>query len=332
MKISFIDLIRSATRQRDEKFRKKLYIFLVCLVISVIIWFTIKFSDEYDVVIQMPVTYSHLPKNKVLTSTSDTVLQVEIVEKGSNLFRLLYIDRVRPVTVSLRFLPLYLKGNSYHGVITPSLLINEIEREQNLLGKIVSVSPDSIYLTFETEKSRKLPVKAKLNLTYEKQYMRYGHVKFNPDSVTVKGPERIIEKLDSVSLGEIKLEKLDENYSGVKRFSSDSANQYLTITPNQVSYSVPVEKFTEAETEVPVNIINTNGLKIKIFPNRVKIFYTVALKDYARIEPGMISMVADLATVNLNEDGKISVKTESCPDFIRINKIEPDEVEFIIVK
>jgi len=283
-------------------------------------------------VIQMPVTYTHLPKHKVLTSTSDTVLQVEIVEKGSNLFRLLYVDGVKPITISLRFLPLYFKGGIYYGIITPSLLINEIEREQNLLGKIVSVSPDSIYLTFETEKSRKVPVKANLDLSFEKQYMRYGLVDFEPDSVLVKGPERIIEKLDSASLGQITLEKLDENFTGNMSFPTDSANQYLTFSPQQVTYSVPVEKFTEAETDVPVKIINANGLKIKTFPDRVKVYYTVALKDYPKVEPGMISIVADLTTVNLNEDDKIQVGVESYPEFIRINKIEPEEVEFIIVK
>lgn len=332
MKISFIDLIRSAARQRDEKFRQKLYIFLVCLVISIIIWFTIKLSDEYDMVIQMPVTYTHIPKNKVLTYASDTVLQVEIIDKGSNLFRLLFVDGIQPVKISLRFLPLYLQGNSYHGTITPSLLINEIEREQNLLGKIVSVSPDSIYLSFEPEKSRKVPVKAKLDLSFEKQYMRSGPVDFEPDSVTVKGPEHIIEKLDSASLGKITLEKLNENFSGEIRFPADSANQFLSFSPPLINYYVPVEKFTEAETEVQVKIVNANGLKIKTFPDRVKVYYTVTLKDYPKVEPGMISIVADLNTVNLDEDDKIQVGVESNPDYIRINKIEPEEVEFIIVK
>ncbi len=72
--------------------------FLVCLVISVIIWFTIKLSDEYDTVIQIPVTYTHIPKNKVLTYASDTVLQVEILEKGSDILRMIYLQEISPTT------------------------------------------------------------------------------------------------------------------------------------------------------------------------------------------------------------------------------------------
>jgi hypothetical protein len=332
LKINFIDFIRSAFVKKDEKFRQKLSIFLVCLIISVIIWFTIKLSGEYDTVIQMPVTFTHMPKNKVMTFVSDTVLQVEIYEKGSNLLRMLYLEEISPVTVSLRFLPLYPKGGIYHGLITPSLLINEIEREQNLLGKIISVSPDTIYLSFEPEKSRKVPVKANFDLTFDKQFKKYGEVEFTPDCVMVKGPENVINSLDSASLGNISVELLSENYSSAKFFPKDSMNQNLTFYPPEVSFSIPVEKFTEAETEIPINIINSGGLKAKTFPDRARIVYTVALKDYPLVEPGMITAVADLSTVNLSQDDRVKVRLESYPSFIRINKIEPEKVEFIIIK
>jgi len=332
LKLSFIDLVRSFFGKKDEKFRQRLSIFLVCLVISVIIWFTIKLSDEYDTVIKIPVTFTQIPKNKVLTFASDTVLQVEILEKGSNLLRMLYLQEITPAAISLRFLPVYPKGDVYQGIISPSLLINEIEREQNLLGKIISISPDTIYLSFETEKTRKVPVKASFDLTFEKQFMRYGPAVFSPDCVTIKGPEKKINYLDSASLGVIKLDQLNQNFTGEKSFSRDTTSQNLSFYPDKVSFSIPIEKFTEAETEVPVKIINTNGLKVKTFPDKVMVFYTVALKDYPKVEPGMIFAIADISKVNLAEEDKIKVSLDSYPSFIRINKIEPEKVEFIIVK
>ena len=325
-------MIRSAFVKRDEKFRQKLSIFSVCLVISIIIWFTIKLSDEYDTVVEIPVTFTHLPKSKVLTFVSDSVLQVEIIEKGSNLVRMLYVEEIEPVTISLRFLPVYPKNGIYYGMITPSLLINEIEREKNLLGKIVSISPDTIYLTFEKEKSRKLPVKANLDLNFEKQFMRYGSVEFTPDCVTVKGPHEMVDGLDSLSLGSIKLDHLDQNYTGEIDFPKDSTNQFLTFYPDEVTYTVPVEKYTEAAIDVPVKIINTNSLRIKTFPDKVKVLYTVALKDYPKVEPGMIAAVADFSQVNIAEEGIVKITIESLPSYVRINKLEPEKVEFIIIK
>ena len=332
MRISFIDLIRSAFGTRDEKFRHKLSIFLICLVISIIIWFTIKLSDEYDAVIQIPLTFTNIPKNKVLTYVSDSALQVEILDRGSNLIRMIYVEEIDPVSISLRFMPIYLKAGVYQGMITTSMLINEIEREKNLPGKIVSISPDTIYLSFETEKSKKVPVKADFDLTFEKQFMRYGAVDFTPDCVIVKGPQFLIDALDSASLGEIAVDQLSQNYSGEKYFPKDSINRMLSFNPDVVSFSIPVEKFTEAEADIPVKLINSENLNVKIFPDKVKVLYTIALKDYQKVEPGMIVAHADLSSINLSEDGKIKVGLESYPSYIRINKLVPEKVEFIIIK
>ncbi|MCU0371588.1 MAG: hypothetical protein MUC31_09260, partial [Bacteroidales bacterium] len=160
----------------------------------------------------------------------------------------------------------------------------------------------------------------------------HGPISFSPDCETVKGPERIIDRLDSVSLGMIRLDQLNQNYTGNKSFPEDSSNVNLTFSPSTITYSLPVEKFTEAETVVPVKIMNTGGLKVKIFPDKVKIYYTVTLKDYPRAEPEMIHAVADFSPVSLTGDDKIKVSLESYPSFIRINKIEPEKVEFIIIK
>jgi hypothetical protein len=245
---------------------------------------------------------------------------------------MIYLKDAGPITVSLRFLPLARKNGVYQGVITPYLLINEIEREQNLLGKIISISPDSIYLTFEDERSRKLPVKADLDLSFEKQFMRYGEVVFSPDSVTVSGPENIVSGLDSALLGKIKLEMLNRDTEGEKIFPGDSINSNLTFSPSTVTYKIPVEKFTEGEAVIPVEIINSDGLNAKVFPDKVKIFYTIALKDYSRIEPGMLHAVANFSGIDLAKEDRIKVSIENLPSYIRVNEIKPDKVEFIIIK
>jgi YbbR domain-containing protein len=245
---------------------------------------------------------------------------------------MLYVNEPEPIEISLRFLPIYPKAGVYYGIVTPSLLINEIERKTNLLGKVVSVSPDTIYLSFEPEKSKKVPVKAEFDLTFEKQFMRYGKSVFTPDCVTVRGPDRIIENLDSISLGQIKLEQLNDSYTGEKIFERDSLSQSLSFTPEEVHFTIPVEKFTETEIDIPVKVINTNGLNIRLFPDKVKVIYTVALKDFDKIESAMILAYVDLSRVNIAEDDKIKVDLESYPSYINIHRIEPEKVEFIIIK
>ncbi len=297
-----------------------------------IIWFTVKLSNEYDTVIRMPVTFTQVPRNKVLTFVSDSTLQVEVIEKGSRLFQMMYLKKAEPVSISLRFTPFFPKDGSYSGMITPYLLINEIEREHNLLGKIVSVSPDTLYLTLEPEKVKKVPVTAIFDLDFEKHYMRYGKPVFEPDCVTVRGPERIISLLDTASLGLISLKNLKENVALTRNFQRDSALRHIVFDPGSVKVGIPVEKYTEAETHVMVKVINTGDQRIKTFPEKVNVTYHVALKDYREIEPGLIQAVADFSMAQASKDNKLKVRIEHAPEFMQIRKIEPEKVEYIIVR
>lgn len=332
MRSSFIDFIRSGFGKRDEKFRQRLYVFIVCLFISVIIWITVKLSNEYTVIVEMPVRFTQLPKNMTLTSVSDSLLRIEVTEKGSVLFRYLYANKQRYASISLKFTPFYPDNGGFHALVVPSLYINDIEREHGLSGKIGSIGPDTIYLSSEREKSRMVPVTALYDLTYEKHFQGYGNVIFEPDCVMVKGPGRLIDRLDSVSLGVIRSHNLNQNLTVVQRFPKDSAYRLFSFSPSDISVTLPVEKYTEAEKEVPIRLINTDNLKIKTFPDRVKVIYTVALKDYARVEPEMITVVADFAGIKPLHDNKVKVRLENAPAFIRVNKLEPEKVEFIIVK
>jgi hypothetical protein len=172
-------------------------------------------------------------------------------------------------------------------------------------------------------------VTATFDLTFEKEYMQNGPVIFTPDSVEVKGPENKIVDLKFASLGVIKQDQLSQNFKVEKYFSENSVNRDLTFIPGSVSVSIPVEKYTEAESEVPVDIIGTDGLKVRLFRIRSR-YFTMALKDYAKIEPGMIVAAADFQQRTYRK--KTDYVVGKLPFFIRIDKTEPEKVEFIIIK
>jgi len=220
----------------------------------------------------MPVSFTNLPKNKVLTGISDSVLKIEIVDKGSDLFRLQYSSEIYGSHHQSEKHLLYNKSGVYEGIVTPSAFITEIEHEHNLMGKVLSISPDTLYLTFENQKSKKVPVKANLNLSFEKQFMKYGNIVFEPDCVTVKGPVKLIEQLDSASLGAIELKDLNINTVIERQFPADSSSHLLEFSPAIVKVSIPVEKYTESEMESFVQILNNQSFKIKTFPDKVKVF------------------------------------------------------------
>jgi hypothetical protein len=162
--------------------------------------------------------------------------------------------------------------------------------------------------------------------------MRYGDIVFEPDCVTVKGPVKLIDQLDSASLGTIEYNDLKANTVFIRRFPSDSANHLLEFIPATVQVSIPVEKFTESETEAMVQIINNQSYRVKTFPDKVKVYYKVSLKDFEMIEPGMITVAADFSNVDITRDDRVRIRVENHPAHIVITRIEPDKAEFIIIK
>ena len=64
--------------------------------------------------------------------------------------------------------------------------------------------------------------------------------------------------------------------------------------------------------------------------DKIKITYLVALKDFKRVDQDMF-----LATVRVGEEittSKLNVEITHKPSFIKITKVEQEQVEFLVLK
>lgn len=325
--------MRNAFRQRDAKYRQQLWVFLVCLLISVFVWFSIKMSNEYTTVLPVSVNFSNLPANKSLTEATDTIINIEITERGSELLRLKYFEKDRSATISLKNVRFANVDNYYRGFVTSSLLISQLGHQLDLSDKIKAVYPDTLFILLEQKGYKKLPVTADLDLEFRKQFMLYGNVNFDPDSVMATGPEMILKGLSRASVGKISLKDLDESVTLEKEVIKDSTQQWLTYEPAIVNVTIPVEQFTEAKIELPIEVLrDSSDMKVKLFPESVTVTYIVALKDFDKINPEMFEVAADLRQADLTGENKIRVRVVRKPDFIAISQVEPEKVEFILLQ
>ena len=97
---------------------------------------------------------------------------------------------------------------------------------------------------------------------------------------------------------------------------------------NEVEIVVNVEKYTEAEVEVPITI--PDDTQLHLFPNKVKIRYIVAIKDYPIINDISFKVTIDPDGIFLNET--LPVKLLLYPNNTQIISINPEEVEYIVVQ
>ncbi len=194
----------------------------------------------------------------------------------------------------------------------------------------VNVAPEYLTLVFETISGLKVKVIPKLILEFDKQYQLSQDMQVIPDCVTVVGPRELISKIGYVETVRKEVKKINQSQtvSGVL-LSLPENTAGVKCIPETVNVVLTVDKFTESEIEVPV-ICSDTGVEIKTYPEKVKITYFVTLENYNRIDKSMF-----VATVNYNKEissEKLKVNLLQYPSMIRIVKVEPEEVEYLLIK
>ncbi len=103
----------------------------------------------------------------------------------------------------------------------------------------------------------------------------------------------------------------------------------LRCIPENVSVVLTVDKFTESEIEIPI-VYSGQDHAIKTFPEKVKVTYFVTLENYKRITTEMF--LADVSFSGEENPEKLKINLVQYPSFIKIIKIEPLEVEYLLIK
>ena len=156
MKRDIRGLIETARKRRDQKFSIQVYVFLVCLVISVFVWVLVRLSQEYSYTVSYRLRYTGTPSLLRLSEVSDTTLTLTLRAQGYDLFMeqvLTGSDNI--YEVSLRQLKLKSSGSGYRGYLLTHSLGYDIVSQTGYPHSYLSTYPDTIFFEFERKGSRR---------------------------------------------------------------------------------------------------------------------------------------------------------------------------------
>lgn len=326
-------LVDRAKNPRDKNFRNHLYIFLICCGISLFIWFLIKMSDDYVSEISIPLSFSNIPANKHLNNSNER-LNIRMRANGGDLFSVKYFSRRGKIDVNLGQVDLKMSRYFDKYYILSSQLSAEVNERFDFDYNLIHISPDTIYLDLEEIISKSLPVVADLNLNCKPQYMLYDSIIIQPSVIMVSGPSSVIDTLNYISTSSTSLNNLDQLKELVIPIVYPVMDNKVKYSDSEVKVIIPVEQFTEYTIELPVNGISddTGIIGVRTFPETVQLTYQVAVKDYKLVKPEMFVLSASYNPARDMEKTFLRVKADQYPDYVRISRIHPDKVEFIIQK
>ncbi len=305
--------------------RRKLSIFFVCLFMAVVAWLFFSLSNKYDYEVKTVVNFKNLPVNKAFNPLqSDTIL---LTVQGSGWQLLFTRMRIYPRDVKVD-----LKSLEKRNFVTFSEQINSINNYYSSEQKIINVQPDTLYFDFTTRKVKKVPVKLVKELVFIKQFGQSEKTILKPETVTITGPQDQLDKIEYWLTDTFKRVAINQAISDkVNLQNPKEAN--ISIFPSSTDLKIPVEEFTEKVLEIPVKVINNNQYyNVKLVPNKVKLTIMVSLSEFANVKEDDFEAVVDLDLWKFNKATQLPVKIIKKRPFIRVRKIDPLQLDFIIRK
>lgn len=234
-------------------------------------------------------------------------------------------EKTSPINVDLRSL----ESRPYIDLSAQLQLINADVPRNN---PIIAFNPDTLYFDFSNRSIRRIPVKLLSAINYQNQFSQSDNVIIQPSYVTISGPSGEIDKMTMWPTDSLKAMDVNETINtGINVKAPPQGN--ITVYPKIVQITVPVNEFTEKTIKIPVKIINNaNYYNIKVVPQRIEVTFTTSLNRYAEIDPDLFEAQVDLEYWKKYGYSTLPVKITRVPEFCKIVRIEPRNIDFIIKK
>lgn len=305
--------------------RRRLSAFLTCLVFAFFAWVVAVLSASTPYTEKAALDFRNTPQRRAFHSLQSDTVNVTINGTGWDVLFSKVNRSVNNIAVDLHTL----ESKSYVVLSNQRELINTRRPGDR---QIISFSPDTLYFDFSNRKVKRIPVELVSNIKYRHQFFRSGDITLKPAYVIVNGPENTIDKINYWPSDTLRMDSVDGNIN--TQVALAPANEgNLSVYPKMIQASIPVDEFTEKVLDLPVKLINNwQGADVKIFPQRVKITIMVALNRYSEMTEDMFEATADLDQWSKNGYSVLPVWITKKPDYCRIVKIEPRNLDFIVKK
>ena len=314
--------------------RSKYLVFFVFFILSTLAWFIRSLNDTYVADLYYPVKYNNLPPNRILLSEPPSKLILRVRADGYTILAN-KLRFKRTLNYDVNAFSLYSLSLDSTSVYQLTRYAREkLTAELNSSSKnitILNIEPDTIFFNFARVRNRKIPVRPIITTDetmFARQHMLNGEINVIPDSVVAIGPSAIIDTLKFIPTEKITLNDLDDT---TRKNVKIAQIPRVKILQKKVKVIIPVDRFTESEIEVPVELEHVpDSLVLKTFPKSVKINYLVTLSNFPKANAEMFHPYVDYRHIELNSTSKLKVQIDTLPGYIHGIKLSPQYVDYLI--
>tara|TARA_B100001250_G_scaffold59386_1_gene46273 strand:+ start:354 stop:1355 length:1002 start_codon:yes stop_codon:yes gene_type:complete len=307
--------------------RRIFYSFLIAFIF----WFFIKSEDNYLVSQKIPLVARNLQEQK--TYKEEVPDHIIVTMRGSGrsfiwltLFENFYDDYraildLSSIADEYNFdLNNYYRENPTKIVLPTSLDLEFIE----------VVSPRNIIINLDQYLVKKVPIKSQLLVSTEPGYVQVGDPLFSPDSISIGGPQEIVNGIEFV-----KTEKdtfLNLNVSVEDDLFIINPNKLVDFDPKKVGGYINIQPISETIiTSIPVNLINKpNNVEVFVNPSTVSLTIVGGLNQVANTLPQDILVTIDFRDWRPDKQF-YSPKIDIPNNLFKWENLSPNNLEILVV-
>jgi len=306
--------------------KKRILLFSVFLLISASIWLLNALSKNYTSVLEYPLVYTDFPEDKVFVGELPGHLDLQINAHGYALLRYRMFRKPVPISFDVSDYNLNRGQDGSSAYILTRYLKDHISRQLPTELQLLEIKPDTLYFQFAGKVSRMVKIQADFNYTIVNQFTIKDKIMLTPDSVEVTGPDLIVDTLAYISTERLDLGELTRNYSDKVRLNKMPD---LTYNISRVNCSIELERFTETQVSVPIEVLNLpDSILLQTFPSSISINCKVGLSKYDRIESYPFRAVVDYEKIEERVQ-TLNVSIQNLPEYLLGYEYYPKTVEFL---
>jgi len=304
---------------------RKFNVFLFFLLLALIYSMLSKLTSNYTKTIVFAVKAVDVPSDQVVLDQSIDSIRLELKGYGYNLAKY-YIDQ--PI-IEISLNNLNKVKSKYQW--TKQRNFSDLQSKFNKSVSLVSSSVDQIDFIIEQYESKKVPIELELDIDYKPGFDSFQEYKLSKDSITVTGPNSLIDTINVIQTHKLVLNKIDSEINTKIRIKSPE-NSNIIYSDTEIDFQLKVEKFTEESIKVPITIVNIDdNMKINYYPKVVSVLYRVSIKDYKAVNPMDFRVECDLNMINKDNSVLISSITKK-PSNVKKCRIENNQIQYVIIE
>lgn len=271
------------------------------------------------------VVYWGIPDDVYLNGKLPDQITFKVRDEGEELSSFLFaeLDTIE-IDLSAKFRQ---KGSHKQEIkIDYKPYVEELVRPISSTSIVTNVDPSTMTYSYKRVYTRRVPVKFSVEPEVDPQYALLRAIKIEPAEVLIRGDRDVIDSVKCIYIDSIPglLSKNDVIECRLLR-----PNKRVELLTKKVSVDVAVERVTEKNFRLPIEVVGADGVRVKLFPETANVIFAVGLSRYYDVDAKDFRVLFDYSL--RDEERKIvrlSLQTNDDLEGIRY-KIEPEEVEYI---